>query len=316
MGTTSACAENTKRHFLLKRLKRNYLRVRGEYVGKHILSTPLMELPPRARRIPYAGHMLPGADGTTSACAENTCKQSTPLTLARNYLRMRGEYRGNYTNLWPLMELPPHTRRIPTGKALIAENQELPPHARRILKLCGRPGYYLGTTSACAENTADHRGQTQGWGNYLRMRGEYSIRRCRVDYPPELPPHARRIPRVDEILVFGGGTTSACAENTSLPPSQHSKLRELPPHARRILVAIAKAIVDFGTTSACAENTAISPPPGKLKRNYLRMRGEYSSSKGSSRSGPGTTSACAENTTVLVFGPVSPRNYLRMRGEY
>ena len=168
--------------------------MRGEYVGKHILSTPLMELPPRARRIPYAGHMLPGADGTTSACAENTCKQSTPLTLARNYLRMRGEYRGNYTNLWPLMELPPHARRIPTGKALIAENQELPPHARRIrLARCGVNNIH-GTTSACAENTGCQSRPAHHSRNYLRMRGEYLPMASFFAWVLELPPHARRIP--------------------------------------------------------------------------------------------------------------------------
>ena len=147
---------------------------------------------------------------------------------------MRGEYRGNYTNLWPLMELPPHARRIPTGKALIAENQELPPHARRIrLARCGVNNIH-GTTSACAENTGKTDGLKISGRNYLRMRGEYG-----VSIPPgasfeELPPHARRIPTGKALI----------AEN-----------QELPPHARRILADGILLRLGVGTTSACAENT-------------------------------------------------------------
>ena len=173
MGTTSACAENTKRHFLLKRLKRNYLRVRGEYVGKHILSTPLMELPPRARRIPYAGHMLPGADGTTSACAENTAGITRTCGHSWNYLRMRGEYSSCVVGQDTTLELPPHARRI----------RGVNP-ARRIIR---------GTTSACAENTCRWHPSSLGCWNYLRMRGEYPSPLYMRPASLELPPHARRI---------------------------------------------------------------------------------------------------------------------------
>ena len=51
-GTTSACAENTQQLRVTDRIKRNYLRVRGEYHGKVFPSEWESELPPRARRIP------------------------------------------------------------------------------------------------------------------------------------------------------------------------------------------------------------------------------------------------------------------------
>ena len=51
-GTTSACAENTQTPLLKQRRTRNYLRVRGEYLIAPLEGGRIMELPPRARRIP------------------------------------------------------------------------------------------------------------------------------------------------------------------------------------------------------------------------------------------------------------------------
>ena len=54
---------------------RNYLRVRGEYPLGIAKTLPIVELPPRARRIPgFAIHTVHN-DGTTSACAENTLNE-------------------------------------------------------------------------------------------------------------------------------------------------------------------------------------------------------------------------------------------------
>ena len=127
------------------------------------------------------------------------------------------------------------------------------------------------------------------------MRGEYTGLVLVDVLTKELPPRARRIPAVDGRGGHESGTTSACAENTKLQPG-----------AKRY----------GGTTSACAENTAqgLTSPP--WKRNYLRVRGEYS--RAVSRAAratelpprarrilvqvvslfavDGTTSACAENT--------------------
>ena len=91
-GTTSACAENTFGGGVVVVVRWNYLRVRGEY---HTHSNPpsvSVELPPRARRIPFnieAGHV---PQGTTSACAENTEAAGFEWGKRWNYLRVRGEY--------------------------------------------------------------------------------------------------------------------------------------------------------------------------------------------------------------------------------
>ena len=71
-GTTSACAENTQVKEYNKYHGWNYLRVRGEYVMIVIAVVPVLELPPRARRIPCSPCGEAFLDGTTSACAENT----------------------------------------------------------------------------------------------------------------------------------------------------------------------------------------------------------------------------------------------------
>ena len=72
----------------------NYLRVRGEYGAVAQTGSAYAELPPRARRI----HMMDmdefRANGTTSACAENTSTTRPLVGFGRNYLRVRGEYGG------------------------------------------------------------------------------------------------------------------------------------------------------------------------------------------------------------------------------
>ena len=133
MGTTSACAENTRIDRTFACSPQNYLRVRGEYrpvAGSISNST---ELPPRARRIPSCKSWGRPNRGTTSACAENTRKPGKPLASLRNYLRVRGEYMPLSRASRMILELPPRARRILDGDTTI-------PHRR-------------GTTSACAENT-------------------------------------------------------------------------------------------------------------------------------------------------------------------
>ena len=72
LGTTSACAENTTEISELASSVWNYLRVRGEYIAPWRHRAMTVELPPRARRIPYAQAQKITELGTTSACAENT----------------------------------------------------------------------------------------------------------------------------------------------------------------------------------------------------------------------------------------------------
>ena len=177
MGTTSACAENTRKGLLLRLRDGNYLRVRGEYGMVAALCSTTRELPPRARRIPASSKANDSTGGTTSACAENT------VVL----------------------------QDADTGES------ELPPRARRIRITIAWGCSSNGTTSACAENTSHQQSAPALPRNYLRVRGEYFFGHRVVGVNKELPPRARRIPpRGDSIQLFAG-TTSACAENTSCP---------------------------------------------------------------------------------------------------
>ena len=92
----------------------------------------------------------------------------------------------------------------------------------------------------------------------------------------------------------------------------------------------------LGTTSACAENTEGGYPVQGTPGNYLRVRGEYTTSGSApfesmelpprarrihirvvvTRNVQGTTSACAENTSRIVTTGSMRWNYLRVRGEY
>ena len=52
--------------------------------------------------------------------------------------------------------------------------------------------------------------------NYLRVRGEYMFAKFLCYVCVELPPRARRILVRFSVAIIIWGTTSACAENTSL----------------------------------------------------------------------------------------------------
>ena len=91
-GTTSACAENTVVDHRPRRPRGNYLRVRGEYRSNHFFHASVVELPPRARRILVYTFSHGLLQGTTSACAENTCSNHILRKSMWNYLRVRGEY--------------------------------------------------------------------------------------------------------------------------------------------------------------------------------------------------------------------------------
>ena len=153
----------------------------------------------------------------------------------------------------------------------------------------------VGTTSACAENTAANPCNRPSPGNYLRVRGEYTRPVNPFSNPKELPPRARRIHPHAHFFGAETGTTSACAENTragqrwgsgiwnylrvrgeyTFRNIKDSFAEELPPRARRIHVQEFHPTVWGGTTSACAENTAVGEEGLADIRNYLRVRGEY-----------------------------------------
>ena len=188
------------------------------------------------------------------------------------------------------------------------------------------------------------------------MRGEYFRLLSARSEPLELPPRARRIQSCQVNIPIGNGTTSACAENTSLEDTNTYIGLELPPRARRIPPFWPGMRGGSGTTSACAENTFTKQLDGIMIRNYLRVRGEYYIYRNLASGGGnylrvrgeyedagigalsalelpprarrilhqinpytgeiGTTSACAENTVGGVVIMESSGNYLRVRGEY
>ena len=158
-----------------------------------------------------------------------------------------------------------------------SKTKELPPRARRIPGTASVRIGVDGTTSACAENTNFHLIDILSTRNYLRVRGEYASwgkkRRPRM----ELPPRARRIRIWLRNSCANLGTTSACAENTLIDLAKRFELWELPPRARRILLLFSLHALHAGTTSACAENTTIFWLTRGINRNYLRVRGEYTS---------------------------------------
>ena len=148
--------------------------MRGEYFGRWRFALRLVELPPRARRIPSIASVADDALGTTSACAENTCGCRTCVWASGNYLRVRGEYAALNAVTGGRLELPPRARRIRSST----------------------PARYScsGTTSACAENTATAANLGLTGRNYLRVRGEYHPSLSPAARSRELPPRARRIP--------------------------------------------------------------------------------------------------------------------------
>ena len=152
-GTTSACAENTLTWGCFVVRIRNYLRVRGEYLGGELHNLPRQELPPRARRIRVTCVALHALRGTTSACAENTASSNPLRSNMENYLRVRGEYGGGS----PVQGTPGNYLRVrgEYHRCAPLENyaSELPPRARRILSKPAAMTRPVGTTSACAENT-------------------------------------------------------------------------------------------------------------------------------------------------------------------
>ena len=111
--------------------------------------------------------------------------------------------------------------------------------------------------------------------NYLRVRGEYRFRSSTIRSHVELPPRARRIPRVKSVVRKNGGNYLRVRGEYGPPLNHHMVNVELPPRARRILSSIPGIFLVFGTTSACAENTQEMLIACYLQMNYLRVRGEY-----------------------------------------
>ncbi|AIT89769.1 Hypothetical protein Cul210932_1845 [Corynebacterium ulcerans] len=110
-GTTSAYAEKSSCGDRRAEGARNYLRIRGEKnrASHRILQS--LELPPHTRRKAHTYLINFALFGTTSAYAEKRTARLNPLSITRNYLRIRGEKLAMKNNSSACKELPPHTRR-------------------------------------------------------------------------------------------------------------------------------------------------------------------------------------------------------------
>ena len=173
--------------------------------------------------------------GTTSACAENTSRGWFYWPRNGNYLRVRGEYMGVVCGGWFVWELPPR--------------------ARRILSRVDDLVVSVGTTSACAENTWLHIMWCLACGNYLRVRGEYSMPPLARASIAELPPRARRI-QVMGVVCGGWFVNYLRVRGEYISIARFKSISwELPPRARRILPLQSLTRILNRTTSACAENT-------------------------------------------------------------
>ena len=171
--------------------------MRGEEPWDWPIFEVILELPPHARRRAMTIYTTRDEAGITSACAEKSIPTLPPISLHRNYLRMRGE----------------ELLLDPDGET----TEELPPHARRRGAVYAALTASHGITSACAEKRNVFHHVTADFGNYLRMRGEEGGEVGSRAVTEELPPHARRREGQEKPLPGFTGITSACAEKRWLP---------------------------------------------------------------------------------------------------
>ena len=147
--------------------------------------------------------------------------------------------------------------------------------------------------------------------------------------------HAENTYRIGRSHPMGRNYLRVRGEYTS-NTSRSAGQEELPPRTRRILFKRQLPKDWMGTTSTHAENTYRIGRSHPMGRNYLRVRGEYTSntsrSAGQEELPPrtrrilfkrqlpkdwmGTTSAYAENTRPRHHIYPDCGNYLRVRGEY
>ena len=190
--TTSACAERTSGRTASAGPRPHHLRLRGENSMQPFPFVTDFAPPPPTRRECGHNRLAGGADRTTSACAETTCRGSSRSRAASHHLRLRGENAEWLAHLDTFDAPPPPARRAR--------------EAGRLYVISVR------TTFACAERTRPSRTRSAWTSHHLRLRGENVEPRLKAVPAAAPPPPARRerlpvIPRRDVVR-----TTSACAE--------------------------------------------------------------------------------------------------------
>ena len=155
-----------------------------------------MEIPPRVRRRGFASTRDKIWSGNTSACAEKSCMPSVRFSQIGKYLRMCGEEQQLWTTPQATMEIPPRVRRR--------------------ARLCSRPEFTGGNTSACAEKSYLAPPTESPHGKYLRVCGEETVRAVLLLLAVEIPPRVRRRDTRAPGRIIIIGNTSACAEKSYL----------------------------------------------------------------------------------------------------
>ena len=131
IGTTPACAGNTRSQYPWGALTWEHPRLRGEYLPVHGSEPPGSGTPPLARGI----HVWPTdrrqAYGNTPACAGNTIQHTSYITQIWEHPRLRGEYRAARRALISSCGPPPLARGIPIGnRPGNVETRTTPPRLR------------------------------------------------------------------------------------------------------------------------------------------------------------------------------------------
>ena len=194
--------------------------------------------------------------GITSACAEQTRRNTALPSRAWDYLRVCGADLDMRVAIWRSMGLPPRVRS-------------------RLGEYMLRYGYF-GITSACAEQTHPNFRHRRILGDYLRVCGADAALSVVSAPSAGLPPRVRSRRWVRRSIARPHRITSACAEQTGsrhLNDDGHrdylrvcgadmkSTLRYkdmtgLPPRVRSRRPQSRLVAHELGITSACAEQTS------------------------------------------------------------
>ena len=229
--------------------------------------------PPRVRSRPQVTLGPASAGRITSACAEQTRLMPRARQVFRDHLRVCGAD----------PRLPGHP----------ASSLGSPPRvrSRRPTPRSRWPG--LGITSACAEQTSFSEMNFNGSRDHLRVCGADDVNELIRITEAGSPPRVRSRHLGQVFRVYGGGITSACAEQTSVIRGSFIVDRD---HLR--VCGADRNRITVNTLRKGSPPRVRSRLPRQIQRCW-RVR---------------ITSACAEQTTAGSRTRTRPRDHLRVCG--
>ena len=151
--------------------------------------------PPRVRGKVNRSAKLLAADGITPACAGKRTRHAVKRHWSRDHPRVCGEKRKRHEPQQRTAGSPPRVR----GKV------------NSIWSIVG----YTGITPACAGKRASSFHSMLTRWDHPRVCGEKQLGKNATDYTLGSPPRVRGKVSVDEVNVFHGGITPACAGKRS-----------------------------------------------------------------------------------------------------